>query len=77
MHNRHLYPDDPNYPARKRLWINDPIDGSAILRESSRQMFDNWCEEHCSGRFWVGMGFIDFELQEDWALATLSHYNPR
>jgi hypothetical protein len=73
MVNRFLYPDDPNYPSRKRLWIKDPVDGGLILRDSSREMLFKWCEEHCQSRYWVGMGFIDFESENDFVLAVLCH----
>ena len=70
---KYLLPDDPSYPAKKRLWVRDPIDGGRILRDSSREMLFGWCDEHCQGRFWVGMGFMDFELDEDYVLAVMHH----
>jgi hypothetical protein len=70
---RYLLPDDPNYPAKRRLWLRDPIDGTRVLRESTRDDLFDWCEQHCSGRFWVGMGFMDFELDEDYVLASMIH----
>jgi hypothetical protein len=72
MINRHLYPDDPNYPASKRLWVKDPVDGGKVLKNSSRDILFEWCDKNCSGRYWVGMGFIDFELVSDYTLAILS-----
>jgi len=72
MHNRYLYPDDPEYPASRRLWLRDPIDGARVLRNISRDMFETWCNEHCQGKYWVGMGFIDFELINDYYFAILS-----
>jgi hypothetical protein len=71
VNNKFLYPDDPNYPASKRLWINDPIDGGKILRNSSRARLFEWCDNNCVGRYWVGMGFIDFECADDFVLAAM------
>jgi hypothetical protein len=72
MHNRYLYPDDPEYPANRRLWLRDPIDGARVLRNVSRDRFETWCNENCQGKYWVGMGFIDFELINDYYFAILS-----
>jgi hypothetical protein len=73
MLDRLLLPDDPNYPAKRRLWVKDPIDGERTLRDSSRDILFNWCDENCQGRFWVGMGFMDFELDDDYVLAIMHH----
>jgi hypothetical protein len=71
--DRYLLPDDPNYPAKRRLWIRDPVDGGKILREETKDVLFDWCDNHCVGRFRVGMGFIDFELDEDYVMATMVH----
>ncbi len=55
-----------------RIYINDPIDNGKTLRDSSRDMFFNWCEEHCIGKYWVGMGFCEFELEDDVTLFKLT-----
>ena len=73
MPNRFLFPDDPNYPTKRRLWVRDPVDGSHVLCNVSRDKFFDWCELYCIGRYWVGMGFIDFELEDDYAFALLVH----
>lgn len=72
MYNRYLFPDDPEYPAKKRLWIRDPSDGQSIFREKSRDSLETWCNNNCQGKYSVGMGFIDFELVGDYTLAVLT-----
>ena len=49
----------------KRHSIPDPVDGGRILRTDSRDIIWTWCEEHCKGEFWVGMGWGSFELESD------------
>ena len=72
MENRYLLPDDPEYPARRRLWVRDLIDEQPILRRQTRDFLEHWCEENCQGKYWVAMGFIDFELVCDYTLAVLT-----
>lgn len=47
------------------VWIRDPIDHGNILRDESRDMLFDWCEQTCRGRFWIGMGFGRFEYDDD------------
>ena len=48
-----------------RIYVRDPNDGSRILRNNSRDMLFEWCRENCSGGYWIGMGFGQFELGND------------
>lgn len=48
-----------------RIMIRDPIDGGSVLRDSSREELFAWCGKNCSGAYWVGMGFAEFELEQD------------
>lgn len=52
-------------PSAERHYIRDPVDGGRILRNESRDIIWTWCEEHCKGAFWVGMGWGSFELERD------------
>lgn len=54
------------------VWLNDPVDGGRILRDESRDMLFDWCSLQCRGRYWIGMGFARFELEEDALLFRLS-----
>lgn len=54
-----------------QIFITDPIDGNKVLREESRAKLYEWCEANCHGRYWVGMGFVRFELDEDVLLFKL------
>lgn len=60
-----------NFDNSKRIFIRDPIDGSRVFRNDSREMLFNWCFEHCQGRYWIGMGFGVFENDEDATVFTL------
>lgn len=53
------------------VWLNDPVDGGRILRDESRDMLFDWCSSQCRGRYWIGMGFGRFELEEDALLFRL------
>jgi hypothetical protein len=48
-----------------KIYIRDPVDNGTILRNNSRDMLFLWCKENCQGRFWIGMGFGQFEFNED------------
>jgi hypothetical protein len=50
---------------RWRVWVKDPIDGGSVLREASRNDMFEWCEHSCRGRYWIGIGFGDFEHEDD------------
>lgn len=54
-----------------QIFIRDPIDNGKVLREESRAKLFEWCELNCHGRYWVGMGFVRFELDEDVVLFKL------
>lgn len=54
-----------------KVVVRDPIDNSHVFSDSTRDMLFNWCDENCTGRYWVGMGFGMFELQEDATLFKL------
>lgn len=54
-----------------RIYIRDPVDGGCVLRNDSRDMLFKWCEENCKGRYWIGMGFGQFELKDDAILFKL------
>jgi surfactin synthase thioesterase subunit len=49
----------------KRHYVRDLIDGGHVLRNESRDRLWKWCEQNCKGRYWIGMGFGTFELDED------------
>lgn len=55
-----------------RVYITDPTDGGVILRGKNRDMIYSWCKENCQGAFWVGMGFGDFESENDAVLFRLT-----
>lgn len=48
-----------------RIYIRDPVDGGSILRNGSREELFEWCGENCLGAYWIGMGFGEFELEQD------------
>lgn len=54
-----------------QIFIRDPIDNGKVLREESRARLFDWCELNCHGRYWVGMGFVRLELDEDVVLFKL------
>jgi hypothetical protein len=54
-----------------RIYVRDPVDRGVILRDNSRDELFAWCRTNCQGRFWVGMGFGQFELEEDAMLFAL------
>jgi hypothetical protein len=54
-----------------RVYIRDPIDHSRVLRNDTRTMLFNWCNDNCKGKYWVGMGFGMFELENDATLFKL------
>lgn len=66
MHDRLLIDD-----VGIMVWLDDPVDGGKVLRDESRDMLFDWCEESCRGRFWVGMGFGRFEFEDDALLFKL------
>lgn len=55
-----------------RVSIRDPIDGGYILRDSSREELFEWCRSNCSGAYWVGMGFVEMEMEQDVILFRLA-----
>ena len=55
----------------KRYYIRDPVDGGKVLRNESREIIWKWCELHCKGKFWIGMGFGTFDLKSDAMLFLL------
>jgi len=54
-----------------RVFVRDPVDRGSILRETSRDLLFEWCRENCEGHYWIGMGFGEFELQNDATLFAL------
>lgn len=54
-----------------QIFVRDPIDNGKVLREESRARLFDWCELNCHGRYWVGMGFVRLELDEDVVLFKL------
>ncbi len=54
-----------------KIKVRDPIDHGSILRESSRDLLFEWCQENCEGHYWIGMGFGEFELESDSILFML------
>lgn len=48
--------------------VRDLVDNLTIPGES---LFE-WCDKNCQGRFWIGMGFCKFELEEDATLFRLT-----
>lgn len=61
-----------NVDAGTKIFPKDPTDGNSVFRDVNRNMFFEWCEHHCKGRYWVGMGFVQLELEEDIMLFKLS-----
>lgn len=53
------------------VYIKDPDDGMKVLRDKNRDMLFFWCQDNCKGKYWIGMGFGKFELQEDATLFAL------
>lgn len=58
--------------APEHHYIRDPVDGGRILSSESRAMLFDWCEENCQGKYWIGMGFGQFELAADAVLFRLT-----
>lgn len=54
-----------------RVYIRDPIDKGIILRSNTRDELFLWCRQNCRGRYWIGMGFGQFELEDDAILFSL------
>jgi hypothetical protein len=54
-----------------QIFVRDPIDNGKVLREENRAVLFDWCEANCQGRYWVGMGFVRLELDEDIMLFRL------
>lgn len=54
-----------------RIYVRDPTDNRPVIREANRTMLFEWCKENCRGRFWIGMGFGQFEIEEDAAMFAL------
>jgi hypothetical protein len=54
-----------------QVFIRDPIDNGRVMRDDTRNTVFEWCFENCNGKFWVGMGFGRFELEEDATLFKL------
>lgn len=54
-----------------RIYVCDPTDRGRILRDANRELLFDWCRDNCQGRFWVGMGFGQFDLEEDAAMFAL------
>lgn len=76
MNHKYLFQCDADI-VPTRLWVRDPINGHRILQENSRDKLFNWCAENCTGDYWVGMGYMDFELEEDFVLAVLTYGSGR
>lgn len=55
-----------------RIKVRDPTDGLQILSDDTRAMMFNWCKENCRGRYWIGMGYGEFELETDSILFRLT-----
>lgn len=55
-----------------RIYVGDPKDGLKVLRDKSRDELFDWCKNNCRGRFWIGMGFGQFEMEEDAVLFSLT-----
>ena len=55
-----------------RIFVRDPTDNGKVLRDENRAKLFEWCENNCHGRYWVGMGFVRLELDEDVLLFKLS-----
>lgn len=55
-----------------RVYVRDPVDNGIILRGGSRDMLFSWCNENCQGRYWIGMGFGQFEFANDAFLFRLA-----
>lgn len=55
-----------------RVKVRDPVDNCSVLRNSSRDLLFEWCAQNCRGKFWIGMGFGKFELDEDAVLFKLT-----
>lgn len=51
--------------ASTKVYLRDPIDGGRILRNDTRDSLFEWCGQNCEGAYWVGMGFAEFELEQD------------
>jgi uncharacterized membrane protein len=55
-----------------RIYVKDPVDGAFILGDNQREMLFGWCSNNCKGKYWIGMGFGQFELTEDALLFKLT-----
>lgn len=55
-----------------RVKVRDPTDGMQILSDDTRAMLFNWCKDNCQGRYWIGMGYGEFELETDSILFRLT-----
>jgi len=54
------------------VWVKDPVDGGQVLRNETRNIMFDWCYENCQGKYWIGMGFGRFELDQDAVLFRLT-----
>ncbi len=48
-----------------RVWTRDHVDGGQVLTYRFWMDLAEWCEHNCQGRYWVGMGLVDFEHEDD------------
>jgi hypothetical protein len=65
---RFLLDWEPGYKIDAQNTFNN---GSWIVNESMREM-DDWCLEHCTGRYQIGRNFGRFELANDAILFALT-----
>lgn len=49
----------------KRIYFPDPYDGMRVYSTQTREDMFKWCEEYCKNKYWIGMGFVQFESKED------------
>lgn len=54
-----------------RHYVRDPVDNGRVLRDQTRNAMFEWCKQNCKGRYWIGMGFGQFEDPDDVLLFKL------
>ena len=67
---------DKEFTFSHRLWFGPRnYRYSSSFKDEYKTELRRWCEENCEGLYAIGSNFLEFQLEEDFALATLTHSN--
>jgi hypothetical protein len=54
-----------------RIYVRDGNAGNKIQCYHVQERMFAWCQDNCVGRFWIGSGFGEFQLEQDAVLFKL------